>query len=143
MTAWLLALHILALILWFAALFYLPRLFIYHAYALRQEDEQGAHRFEVMERKLYRLAMNPAMIVTLLLGISLALTNPGYFLGSAWFYVKLVLVVLLIGYHHMCLGLMRRLRSNQGKKPMFYKIFALVPLVITVVVVILSVVQPF
>ncbi len=82
------------------ACFYLPRLFVYHA---QSEDTVSKERFSIMERKLYRGIMGPAMIATLLFGIWLISLNPSaYFTQGAWMHAKLTLVVILIGYHHMC-----------------------------------------
>ncbi|HAQ88508.1 MAG TPA: TIGR00701 family protein, partial [Pseudomonas sp.] len=95
---WLKALHIVAIVCWFAGLFYLPRLFVYHAMS---EDAISRDRFQVMERKLYRGIMIPSMIATLAFGIGMIALNPALFSGG-WLHAKLALVVLLIGYHHMC-----------------------------------------
>lgn len=143
MFAWLLAFHLISIMMWFAGLFYLPRLFKYHAFTLRQNDEQGARRFEVMERKLYRVIMNPGMIATLVFGVLLIFPTYHYVLGTAWFWVKVVLVLLLVGYHHMCLAFMRKLRTNKGKPRFFYKVFSMIPPVIIGVIIVLSIVKPF
>ncbi len=96
---WLKALHIVSMVCWFAGLFYLPRLFVYHA---QSEDTVSKERFSLMERKLYRGIMGPAMIATLIFGIALIWLNPSLFSQGAWIHAKLTLVVILIGYHHMC-----------------------------------------
>ncbi|WP_456268671.1 protoporphyrinogen oxidase HemJ [Kushneria sp. AK178] len=144
MYAWVLALHIISFTVWFAALFYLPRLFIYHSHALRQDDGQGSTRFQVMERKLYRAIMNPGMILTLIFGIWLvALDFQGY-LTAGWFYVKAVLVVLLIGFHHICMAHMKRFAAGTNRRGgTYYRIFGIVPALLLIAIVILSVVQPF
>ena len=89
--------HIIFMIAWFAGLFYLPRLFVYHAMA---EDKISIERFKVMERKLYRGIMTPSMILTLGLGTWLWL---GYGFKGGWLHAKLMLVALLIA-HHFYLG---------------------------------------
>ena len=98
MYLWIKAFHIMAIITWFAGLFYLPRLFVYHA---QSEDSISRERFKVMERKLYRGIMNPSMLVALALGIWLLYLQPVW-LSQGWMHAKLTLVVLLVGYHHMC-----------------------------------------
>ena len=90
---WLKALHIVSMVCWFAGLFYLPRLFVYHA---QSEDTVSKERFSIMERKLYRGIMGPAMIATLVFGIALIYLNPSIFSQGAWIHAKLTLVVLLI-----------------------------------------------
>ena len=95
---WVKAFHIIAVVTWFAALFYLPRLFVYHAMS---SDSLSHERFCIMERKLYRGIMQPSMIATLLLGGWLLYLNPGW-LSMGWLHVKLTLVLLLLGYHHLC-----------------------------------------
>lgn len=143
MIAWLVAFHLIAAFLWFSGLFYLPRLFKYHVVALRQGDEQGARRFEVMERQLYRVVMNPAMYATLALGLLLAILQYHYVLSAPWFWAKIVLVILLIGCHHMSKAFMRKLRTTQGKPRLFYKIFSMIPPILMGVIVVLAIVQPF
>ena len=94
---WIKAFHIMAVITWFAGLFYLPRLFVYHAQA---EDEVSRERFKIMERKLLRGIMNPSMILTLLLGCWMLYLNPGW-LSQGWMHAKLTLVTLLVIYYPM------------------------------------------
>ena len=96
MTAlWLKAFHIISVITWFAALFYLPRLFVYHAMA---EDEISRERFKIMERKLYRGIMNPSAVVAIGLGIAILVVQP-FWLLQGWLHIKLALVALLVIYH--------------------------------------------
>ena len=108
MYLWLIAFHLIAVVCWFAALFYLPRLFIYHSLA---DDQISIERFELMERKLFYLIANPAMIGTVILGIWIFLLAPQAYLGKVVL-VKIILVVLLIGYHHVCLAY-----EKVGEKP--------------------------
>ncbi|MGV6807939.1 MAG: CopD family protein, partial [bacterium] len=111
--SWFLSLHIISVVCWFAALFYLPRLFVYHAMA---DDEIGIERFKVMERKLYRGIATPSMVATIIFGIALLSVSPDYYLGSTWFQIKVFLVAALIGYHLMCRHLMLQLRENKCAK---------------------------
>ncbi|MCM2972715.1 protoporphyrinogen oxidase HemJ [Larsenimonas suaedae] len=143
MFLWVKAFHLISLVVWFAALFYLPRLFVYHTSALKQGDEQGSERFKLMERKLYRGIMTPGMIATLVFGLWLVVLAPGV-LQQGWFYAKLALVVALIGFHHMCLAQVKRFAADETpRKRVFYQLLNGVPVLVLVAVVILSVVNPF
>lgn len=140
MYQWVLAFHIIAVICWFAALFYLPRLFVYHAMS---EDEISIERFKVMQRKLYRGIANPSMIATIIFGLWLVILVPAY-LNEIWFQLKAGLVLLLIGYHHMCLSHMKRLAEDRNDKThVYFRVFNEVPVLILVGIVILVVVKPF
>ena len=140
MYQWVLAFHIIAVICWFAALFYLPRLFVYHAMS---EDEISIERFKVMQRKLYRGIANPSMIATIIFGLWLVTLVPAY-LNEIWFQLKAGLVLLLIGYHHMCLSHMKRLAEDRNDKThVYFRVFNGVPVLILVGIVILVVVKPF
>ena len=141
MYQWVLAFHIIAVICWFAALFYLPRLFVYHAMA---EDQTSQERFVVMERKLYRGIANPSMIATVALGLWLVWMAPQAYLSQTWFHLKFFLVVLLVGYHHLCLGHMKRLAEGcSDKTHVYFRVFNEVPVLFLVAIVILVVVKPF
>jgi putative membrane protein len=140
MYQWVLAFHIIAVICWFAALFYLPRLFVYHAMS---EDEISIERFKVMQRKLYRGIANPSMIATIIFGLWLVTLVPAY-LNEIWFQLKAGLVLRLIGYHHMCLSHMKRLAEDRNDKThVYFRVFNEVPVLILVGIVILVVVKPF
>ncbi|HKS11768.1 MAG TPA: protoporphyrinogen oxidase HemJ [Pseudomonas sp.] len=137
---WIKALHIVSVVCWFAGLFYLPRLFVYHA---QSKDSISQERFITMERKLYRGIMGPAMIATFVFGIWLASLAPG-FLGQGWMHAKLTLVILLTGYHHMCGAQLKRFaRGENTRSHVFYRWFNEVPVVILLAIVILVVVKPF
>jgi putative membrane protein len=128
-------------ICWFAAIFYLPRLFVYHAMA---EDQTSRDRFKIMERKLYRGIMNPSMIATLVLGIWMLTLNWDYYKTQGWLHAKITLVVLLIGYHHVCLAYLKKFAADANtKSDKFYRIFNEVPVLLLVAIVILAVVKPF
>ncbi|MHC2146943.1 hypothetical protein D3C76_716430 [compost metagenome] len=137
---WIKALHIVSVVCWFAGLFYLPRLFVYHA---QSQDSTSQERFVTMERKLYRGIMLPSMIATLVFGIWLMSLTPG-FLSQGWMHAKLTLVILLIGYHHMCGAQLKRFaRGENTRSHVFYRWFNEVPVLILLAVVILVVVKPF
>lgn len=138
---WLKALHIVAIVCWFAGLFYLPRLFVYHAMS---EDQASQERFQIMERKLYRGIMTPSMIATLIFGIGMVAMNPGLFASGGWLHAKLALVVVLIGYHHMCGAQLKRFARNENTRShVFYRWFNEFPVLLLLAIVILVVVKPF
>ena len=141
MYQWVLAFHIIAVICWFAALFYLPRLFVYHAMS---EDSISIERFKLMERKLYRGIANPSMIATVVLGVWLVSMAPDAYLNQTWFQLKAFLVVLLIGYHHMCLSHMKQLAEDRSEKThIYFRFFNEIPVTFLLAIVILVVVRPF
>src|SRR5678815_5661354 len=111
MLLWLKALHVIFVVAWFAGLFYLPRLFIYHAVAT---DPVSLERFVVMERRLYGI-MSIGAALAIGFGVAMLITQPAY-LTLGWLRTKLVLVVLLIGYHHYCRALMRALAAGRNTK---------------------------
>jgi len=139
MVLWLKALHIIAVIAWMAGLLYLPRLFAYHCGA---EPGKQAETFKVMERRLLRMIMNPAMVVVWLTGPLLAWELGVY--RDRWLMAKFVLVVMLTGYHH-ALGRWRSdfAAGRNSRAASFYRIANEVPTVLMVAIVILVVVKPF
>lgn len=139
---WVKAFHIMSVITWFAALFYLPRLFVYHAMS---EDEVSNARFKVMERKLYRGIMTPSAIVALGLGLWLMSYYPlSALMTMGWLQVKLGLVLVLFAYHGMCGRLLKQFANdNNQHSHIYYRWFNELPVLILVAVVILAVVKPF
>jgi len=135
---WIKALHIVFVVAWFAGLFYLPRLFVYHA---QSRDEVSRERFKVMERKLYRGITTPAMVLAVASGLWLWL---GYGFQGAWLNAKLVLVVLLLAYHFWMRHLMLEFARDANRhSDRFYRWVNEVPTVLLVAIVILVVVKPF
>jgi putative membrane protein len=135
---WVKSFHIIFVVTWFAGLFYLPRLFVYHAMA---EDAVGRQRFEVMERKLYYGIMAPGAVLTIVFGLWLWL---GYSVSGGWLHAKLALVAVLLGYHLWCGKLIRDFKENRNTRShVWYRWFNEVPTVILVLAVILAVVKPF
>ncbi len=138
---WIKALHVIGMVCWFAGLFYLPRLLVYHASAT---DTVSRERFHVMESKLYRIIMNPAMIVTLLFGIWAFAETWTVYSGTAWIWVKIAGVVALLGYHHYCGRLIRLLQTGANPhSEKFLRIFNEIPAPLLILIVILVVVKPF
>lgn len=136
---WLKAFHIIAVICWFAGIFYLPRLFVYHALATEQTTRD---HLKTMERKLYRF-VTPFMLFTLVFGIAMILNNPGYYLHAGWLHAKLALVLLLFGYHGYCGVLVKRLARDEMRSHTFYRWFNEAPVLLLFAIVILAVVKPF
>jgi protoporphyrinogen IX oxidase len=135
---WVKALHIVFMVTWFAGLFYLPRLFVYHAMT---EDLAGRERFKLMERKLYYGIMTPGAVLTVVFGAWLWL---GYGMSGGWLHAKLVLVGVLIAYHIWCGRLLRAFKEDRNTRSHFwYRWFNEFPVIILLAVVILAVVKPF
>lgn len=138
------AFHIMAVVTWFAALFYLPRLYVYHALALQEGDQRGSERFKIMERKLYRGIMMPSMWIVILLGVGLLSINFSGYLSQTWMQIKLVLVGLLIGYHFWCGYLLRQFAEDQNRNShVWFRVFNELPVFILIFVVLLVVVKPW
>jgi protoporphyrinogen IX oxidase len=134
---WIKALHIVFMTTWFAGLFYLPRLFVYHAMT---EDAAGRERFKVMERKLYRGIMAPGAALTIVFGMILA----GYSTVGGWFYAKLAVVALVVAYHLYCGKLLSDFAQDRNTRThVWYRWFNEVPVVLLLAAVILAVVKPF
>lgn len=115
--SWFKAFHIVGIVVWFAGLFYLVRLFIYHVEA-NQEPEPARtilkNQYQIMEKRLYSIITTPGMLVTIAMAIGLLTTEPEI-LKEGWLHVKLGFVVLLIGYHHYCKRLMKQLAEDKCK----------------------------
>lgn len=142
---WLKALHIIFIVTWFAGIFYIPRLFIYHSQA---KDPEVRQLFNLMETRLYRVIMIPSMLLTLVLGGSLLVLRWDSVHLSAWIWLKLLLVALLIGYHHYCGGLIRRLALATVTDPQphtdkFLRVFNEIPALLLIIIVLLAVTKPF
>lgn len=139
---WVKAFHIIAMVTWFAALFYLPRLFVYHAMA---EDAVGIDRFKVMERKLYRGIMTPSMLVVVALGTWMLVDYAwAAYASMGWLHAKLLLAAVLIGYHLYCGRLLKDFAADRNRRShVFYRWFNEFPVLILIAMVILAVVKPF
>src|SRR5690554_5716900 len=110
---WVKAFHLIAIICWFAALFYLPRLFVYHAMS---EDMTSRERFKIMERKLYRGIGTPSLIATVALGVWLSSGNWAYYAESLWYWIKITLVVVLVVYHFICGHFLKQFRDDRCQR---------------------------
>ena len=140
MYLWVKAFHIIFVVTWFAALFYLPRLFVYHAMT---EDRPGIERFKVMERKLFRGIMTPSAVLAVGLGIWLIALMPGW-LQQGWLHAKIALVALLIGYHFYCWVLLKRfLEDRNTRDHRWFRWFNEAPVLVLIAVVLLVELKPF
>jgi putative membrane protein len=133
------ALHLIAVIAWMAGMLYLPRLFVYHVSATGETSAT----FKIMERRLFKFIMNPALIAVWLFGGLLIWQMPHY-LHEGWFHVKLLLVVLMTGLHHYYGRLLRDFRDDKNRhSARFYKIINEIPTVLLVIIVFLVVFKGF
>ena len=139
---WLKALHIIFMVTWFAGLFYLPRLFVYHAMS---EDSISLERFKIMERKLYNGIMTPSLVAMLVFGIWM-LWDYAWSAYSAmgWLHVKLALVAMLIAYHFWCGKIMRDFKEDRNQRShVWYRWFNEVPVLFLFLIVLLASLKPF
>lgn len=142
MISWIKAFHIISMVTWFAGLFYLPRLFVYHAMC---EDTRGRERFKIMERKLFNGIMTPSAIISVGLGLWLLFAYAWEaWSGMMWLHIKLTLGLLLIGYHVWCWRLLVAFREDRNSHShVFYRWFNEAPVLALVAMIILVVVKPF
>ena len=137
---WLKALHIISVIAWMAGMLYLPRLFVYHCDA--DVGSMQSETFKVMERRLLRFIINPAMIVTWLIGLWLAWR--GNWFVAPWLHAKLALVILMSGVHGVLSKYVREFATDRRRKsPKYFRVLNEVPTVLMILIVILAVVKPF
>lgn len=135
---WLKALHLIFMVTWFAGLFYLPRLFVYHAMS---EDQTSIDRFKIMERKLYFGIMTPGLILTLVFGIWLLLW--GNYAGLLWIQIKLALIAVLIGYHIHCGKLLNDFKHDRNRRShVFYRWYNEIPVLFLFAIIFLAVLRP-
>ena len=140
MYEWIKALHVISIIAWMAGLLYLPRLFVYHCQV--EAGSEASEKYKVMERRLLRIIMNPAMIAAWVFGIWTAAETAAF--SEGWFHAKLVIAALMTGSH----GAMAKWRKDfevdaNARSERFYRIVNEIPTLLMVVAVILAVVKPF
>ncbi len=139
---WLKALHVISVIAWMAASLYLPRLFVYHADA--EKGSVQSETFKVMERRLYRGIMTPAMIASWVFGLAMVIWAGFVQFSDAWMWVKLLFVLLLSGFHGFMGGQLRRFASDTNERPAkFFRQINEVPTVLMIVIVVMVIVRPF
>ena len=140
MYEWIKALHIISVIAWMAGMLYLPRLIVYHCEA--EPGSQQSETFKVMERRLLKAIINPAMILTWLFGLYLAWA--GHWFTAHWLHGKLALVLILSGIHGVFTRWVRDFANDRNTRSQkFYRIINEVPTVLMIMIVILVVVKPF
>jgi putative membrane protein len=139
---WIKALHVISIIAWMAGLLYLPRLFVYHCEVAAGSDT--SERFKVMERRLLRAIMNPAMIAAYVFGIAMIAMNRELFLQGGWLHAKLLFVLLLTASHMMMAKWRREFAEDRNTRPQrFYRIANEVPTLLMIGIVIFVIVKPF
>ena len=135
------SLHLIAVISWMAGLLYLPRIFVYHVE--NSEKQEVTSIFEIMEKRLYNYIMRPAMLFSWIFGIALIYLNGAGVLTSLWMQIKLVLVIILSGYHEYLgkcmINLRNRTNSKTGK---FYRYLNEVPTVLLILIVFIVIIKP-
>ncbi|WP_133127490.1 protoporphyrinogen oxidase HemJ [Legionella nagasakiensis] len=135
------AFHVIAMVAWFAGLFYLPRLFVYHADAA---DEVSMARFKLMERRLYYSIIWPSAVLTTLFGIILFNYNPQYYFHAGWMHAKLMLVLFLWVYHLTCGHFVKQFaKDSSTHSSIFFRVFNELPTILLIAIVFLVVVKPF
>jgi putative membrane protein len=138
---WIKAFHIISVITYFAGIFYLPRLFVYHAMS---DDKISIDRFKVMERKLYRGIINPSAVVMVVLGAYLVISNWNLYSHFYWLHIKLTLIIFLALYHFYCYKFLVDFRDDKNTKShIFYRYFNEIPVLLLIAIIILVVVKPF
>jgi putative membrane protein len=137
---WVKSFHIIAAVCWFAVLFYLPRLFVYHA---SSQDTISQDRFKIMERKLIHGIGNTSMITTLALGLWLVSYQWHYYQIASWFWLKVGCVITLVIYHMLCIFLWKQFCADKNtRSPLFYRWFNEFPVLLLIAIVCLVVVKP-
>jgi putative membrane protein len=137
---WIKALHIIAVIAWMAGMLYLPRLFVYHCEAPTGSPQ--SEMLKVMERRLLRIIVDPAMVATWVFGLTLALLTGAF--HEHWFQLKFLLVLAMSGMHGMFAATVKRFARDANTRPQsFYRIVNEVPMLLVIAIVILVIVKPF
>jgi len=140
---WLKSFHIIFMVTWFAGLFYLPRLYVYHAQA---DDDISIERFKIMERKLFWGIMTPGAVITIILGIALIaqLGGMSYLAEATWLQAKLGLILILLAYHVWCGKLLKAFKNDiNTHSHIWYRWFNEFPVILIIPIVIFVVVKPF
>ena len=138
------SIHLIAIISWMAGLLYLPRIFVYHSEAVRDnKSEDLMSTFKIMERRLFIYIMNPAMILSWIFGILLIHTIGMDNLGSVWLKLKLAFVIILTIYHFFLFQCLRKFVENSNTySPKFYRIINEIPTVLLIGIVLVVVFKP-
>ena len=139
---WFKALHLIFMVTWFAGLFYLPRLFVYHSMS---DDQTSIDRFKIMERKLFYGITTPGAILTIIFGLctlfSIGLSN---YSGQLWLHIKFFFILLLVIYHVYCWFLLQDFKYDRNKHShIWYRWFNEVPVIFLIIIILLAVIRPF
>ena len=135
------ALHLIAIISWMAGLLYLPRIFVYHAET--KDNQEKKDTFKIMEKRLFFYIMNPAMILSWIFGLLLLHSIGGESLSSLWLPIKLILVIILTGYHFFLLSCLRNFDIDKNiHSPKFYRIINEVPTILLIIIVFIVIFKP-
>ena len=139
---WYKALHLIFMVTWFSGLFYLPRLFVYHAMS---DDKISIDRFKIMEKKLFYGIATPGGLLTIIFGFCLLVSNGmTSYSGQLWLSLKMILIAALVLYHIYCFSLLQDFKYNRNKHThIWYRWFNEVPVLILVGIVLLAVIKPF
>jgi len=139
---WFKALHIIFMVTWFAGLFYLPRLFVYHAMS---NDKISIDRFKIMEKKLFYGITTPGGLLTIIFGFFLLATNGiTNYNDQIWFWLKMILIFILVLYHIYCFFLLQDFKYDRNKHThVWYRWFNEIPVIILVGIILLAVIRPF
>ena len=139
---WYKALHLIFMVTWFSGLFYLPRLFVYHAMS---DDKISIDRFKVMEKKLFYGIATPGGLLTIIFGFCLLVSNGmTSYSGQLWLSLKMILIAVLVLYHIYCFSLLQDFKYDRNKHThIWYRWFNEVPVLILVVIILLAVIKPF
>lgn len=139
---WLKALHLIFMVTWFAGLFYLPRLFVYHAMS---NDAISIERFKIMERKLFYGIMTPGAVLTVVFGLWMVFAYAWQlYSGMGWLHLKLALIALLLAYHVYCGKLLIAFRDDRNRHGhVFYRWLNEIPVLFLVAIVLLATLKPF
>lgn len=139
---WIRALHIISVMAWMAGMLYLPRLFVYHADVAK--GSEMSETFKIMERRLLKIIINPAMIAAWVFGLLMLYSNWGVYKTAGWMHTKLLLVFLLSGVHGMLAKRVKVFaRDENEKSARYFRILNEVPTIMMIIIVILAVVEPF
>ncbi len=139
---WIRALHIISVMAWMAGMLYLPRLFVYHADVAK--GSEMSETFKIMERRLLKIIINPAMIAAWVFGLLMLYSNWGVYKTAGWMHTKLLIVVLLSGVHGVLAKRVKVFaRDENEKSARYFRILNEVPTIMMIIIVILAVVEPF
>jgi len=140
MYLWLKAFHVVFMVTWFAGLFYLPRLFIYHS---MNENKSGFALFEVMEKRLFGI-MTLGALLTVIFGSALVVMNWSYLITSTWFFVKFIFILMLFAYHYWCFRIMIQFREGLNQRShTWYRWFNEMPAIALIAIIVMVIVKPF